>query len=311
MRGLTIQSLGKIKTRWVTEALSEILSTFILALFVYASGAQFLLSEGWASSATGKACAAAVGLTIAVYAGMGAAGGSANPNVSIMFCLLGKFKWRKLPVYIIAEFIGAFLAALVTFYAYGDLINKFDGGVHTISGQYATAPLFTSFPHASISHTTGFFDVVIGTALLTGSIAAITDPNNAGVNKNMIPLIFAPMLFGILMTFGLQTGAAINTALDLSGRVFVAVFYGPQVFTANDNWAWIPPLGGFGGSLVGTFLYQLMVGNHLESPKYETQDQELNVKDDGKTVDLRAYKTANNSSMSSHDFISTLDGNQY
>jgi len=71
---------------------------------------------------------------------------------------------------------------------------------------------------------------VIGTALLTGSIAAITDPNNTGTPKYLIPLIFTPMLFGIVSTFGVNTGAAINTALDLSGRLFAATVYGSVVF---------------------------------------------------------------------------------
>ena len=45
-------------------------------------------------------------------------GGSANPNVSLMFCLLGKMEWKRLPVYVIAEFVGAFLAAALTYSIY-------------------------------------------------------------------------------------------------------------------------------------------------------------------------------------------------
>jgi glycerol uptake facilitator-like aquaporin len=83
-----------------------------------------MLTYGNASSTPGKALASGAGLTIAVYAGMKASGGSANPNVSIMFCLLGKMKWRKLPVYIVSEFIGAFLAAVVAYFVYeGKRIN--------------------------------------------------------------------------------------------------------------------------------------------------------------------------------------------
>jgi len=45
-------------------------------LFVYASGAQDVLSHGAASSGPGRALAGGVGLMIAVYAGMGASGTS-------------------------------------------------------------------------------------------------------------------------------------------------------------------------------------------------------------------------------------------
>lgn len=45
-----------------------------LQLFVYASGTQYLVTYGEASSAAGKALAAGVGLTIAVYATLGTSG---------------------------------------------------------------------------------------------------------------------------------------------------------------------------------------------------------------------------------------------
>jgi len=53
------------------------------------------------------------------------AGGSANPNVTLMFCLLGKARWRKLPVYVLGEMLGAFMAAVVTYFAY-------KGWLHTL-----------------------------------------------------------------------------------------------------------------------------------------------------------------------------------
>jgi glycerol uptake facilitator-like aquaporin len=73
---------------------------------------------------------------------------------------------------------------------------------------------------------------MLGTSLLTGAIAAIADPFNAGPSRGLIPLVFTPMLYGIVMTFGVNTGAAINTAIDLSGRTFAYIIgYGSEVFT--------------------------------------------------------------------------------
>ncbi|KAL4223393.1 hypothetical protein ACF0H5_016864 [Mactra antiquata] len=149
-----------------------------------------------------------------------------------MFCLLGKMKWKKLPVYVLGEMIGAYLAATVTYFLYEDLINAYEGTTERHFSMNSTVTLFASFPHPSITKTTGFFDSLLATALLTGSIAAITDPNNAGPSRALIPLIFTPMLYGIVMAFGVNTGCAINTAIDVSGRTFAySVGYGSQVFT--------------------------------------------------------------------------------
>lgn len=41
-----------------------------------------------------------------------------NPSVSFTLALLGKFSWKKLPVYIVAQFLGSFMAAAVLFGVY-------------------------------------------------------------------------------------------------------------------------------------------------------------------------------------------------
>lgn len=76
---------------------------------------------------------------------------------------------------------------------------------------------------------------VVGTSLLVFSVAAIADPNNAGTPKYLIPLALVPMLVGILSAFGLNSGAAINSALDMSGRVFALTIYGTELLRYRNS----------------------------------------------------------------------------
>ena len=41
-----------------------------------------------------------------------------NPSIALMFCLTGKLQWKRYPVYAVCEFIGAFIAAAVTYASY-------------------------------------------------------------------------------------------------------------------------------------------------------------------------------------------------
>jgi len=45
-------------------------------------------------------------------------GGHINPAVTLCFALFGRLKWRYVPVYIIAQYIGAFLAAFCVYIVY-------------------------------------------------------------------------------------------------------------------------------------------------------------------------------------------------
>ncbi|XP_053375470.1 aquaporin-10-like isoform X1 [Mercenaria mercenaria] len=264
MKAFTLYRLGRIKNKWITDGLSEIMSTFMLALFVYASGAQDVLTRGAASSPTGRALAAGVGLMLAVYCGFNASGACVNPCIALMFCLTGKLQWKRYPVYVICEFTGAFLAACFTYGIYSESISNFDGGTRQMYGENATAQIFTSFPRDNLSKRTGFFDIFTGCGLLTGTTCMLIDPNNAKTASGVIPLSLVFLLYGILMSFGWQTGAPINLTIDFSGRFFAyCAGYGSEVFSRGDYWFWVPPVACVCGTLAFVSTYQLMIGNHL------------------------------------------------
>lgn len=95
-------------------------------------------------------------------------------------CLLGKTKWKQLPVYIVAQYIGAIFGSLILFLIYYgicvmplkpshiyynycfvlDAINTFDGGVRQVYGPNATAGIFATYPLDYVSTGSCFVDQV-------------------------------------------------------------------------------------------------------------------------------------------------------
>lgn len=63
----------------------------------------------------------------------------------------------------------------------------------------------------------------LGCGLLTGCTCMLIDPNNAKTASGVIPIALAFLVYGIIMCVGVQTGAPINFAIDVSGRLFAAL----------------------------------------------------------------------------------------
>ena len=69
----------------------------------------------------------------------------------------------------------------------------------------------------------GFFDQVVGTALLLGMILAVGDKFNAPPGSNLAPLMVGLIVVAIGISFGGMYGYAINPARDLGPRLFAVV----------------------------------------------------------------------------------------
>uniref|UniRef100_A0A915K880 Aquaporin n=1 Tax=Romanomermis culicivorax TaxID=13658 RepID=A0A915K880_ROMCU len=113
-----------------------------------------------------------------------------------------------------------------------DAINQFDGGIRQVYGPQATAGIFATYPQDYLSIGGGWIDQIVGTAVLTQLVFAVTDPRNHAVPKFLIPLLVGLVVTLIGLSLGFNCGFAINPARDLGPRIFTAMAgYGAEVFT--------------------------------------------------------------------------------
>lgn len=91
---------------------SEVMGTFLLLLVAAGAG---MMNAAFGDPISRTAAVVAPGLMVmAMILFMGRVSGAHfNPAVSIAFALRGDFPWRRVPGYIVAQFIGAVLAVLV------------------------------------------------------------------------------------------------------------------------------------------------------------------------------------------------------
>src|SRR6185437_3593015 len=92
---------------------SELLGTFFLVLVAVGGGMVNARFGGHAIPYSALVVAPAL-MVAAVILFMGTVSGAhLNPAVSVSFAARGDFPWKRVPAYIIAQFLGAILAALL------------------------------------------------------------------------------------------------------------------------------------------------------------------------------------------------------
>ncbi|KAL9117669.1 MAG: hypothetical protein Q9187_005793 [Circinaria calcarea] len=262
------------KLRWgririiLREPFAEFWGTFILVLFGCGSIAQVLLSAGLTNAPGRNGFGEyqsinwgwAIGLMLGVYVA-GDSGGYLNPAVTLTNCLFRKLPWKRFPIYFLAQFLGGFIGAGVVYANYVAAIDNFEGhGVRTVPpSSTATAGIFATYPQGFLPTGSMFVSEFIGSAVLMFVIFALKDESNIGAGK-LFPLGLFFLLFGLGAAFGYETGYALNFARDFGPRLMTyALGYGPEVWSSNRYYFWIPMVAPFPGCIFGGFLYDIFI----------------------------------------------------
>ncbi|KAG7281010.1 hypothetical protein CRUP_016642 [Coryphaenoides rupestris] len=274
------------------EFLAEFLGTFVLVLFGCGSVAQTVLSRNTLGEPLTVHIGFSVGLAMASYVAGGISGGHVNPAVSLAMVILGKLKIWKFPVYVLAQFLGAFAGAAALFGLYYDAFMDFTSGILSVTGINATGHIFASYPARHLSVLGGFIDQVVGTGMLVLCFLAIVDGGNIGAPKGVEPLAIGLIVMALGVSMGLNCGYPLNPARDLGPRLFTAVAgWGMEVFSTANYWWWIPVAGPMVGGVVGAVLYYLLIelhhpqqprpaGEEPEKPCDEGEEEEEEEEDD-------------------------------
>jgi aquaporin Z len=136
---------------------SELLGTFFLVLVAVGGGMVNARFGGSTVPYTALVVAPAL-MVAAIILFMGAVSGAhLNPAVSIAFALRGNFPWKRVPAYIVAQFLGAVLATLLLW----ALIGKQGSAGLTLPGQGISAGTALVW---ELVLTTGLVSVILGTA---------------------------------------------------------------------------------------------------------------------------------------------------
>ena len=245
------------------EELAESLAVFVQLTIGFCADLAVILANAGNPNTTGWAWGLAT--MAAIHVSGGVSGAHLNPAVTVILWLFRGFPSRKIPAYFAAQLLGAFFAALVAYAAYYESIRN-----HLSSNpESSLLGAFITRPQAPwITPSCAFSNEFLGAALLSIIILALGDDQNAPAGPGMNSLIIGLVITCIGLTFGYQTGGALNPSRDFGPRVaLVLIGYSYKtVFSPTWYWLYGPGVGAIAGAILGAFLYDFLVFTGGESP---------------------------------------------
>jgi glycerol uptake facilitator protein len=180
-----------------------------------------------------------------------------NPAVTIGFAATGQFDWALVPGYIIAQFLGAFVGAVIVWLAYlAHWGETEDEGLKL--GVFCTAPAIYNTPANVITEIIGTFVLVFGVSGIVANAGAAPAGAAAVIGSGINPLLVGLLVLGIGLSLGGPTGYAINPARDLGPRIAHAVL--PIAGKGGNDWgyAWIPVVAPIIGGILGALTWIIL-----------------------------------------------------
>jgi len=233
---------------------AEIIGTMFVILMGNGVVANVLLfqtkgnNSGWMVITTGWALGVFVGVVIATPF----SGAHLNPAVTIALAIAGQFSWASVPMFVLAQFIGAMLGALLVWLVYKDhFLQTKESNLK--AAVFCTSPAIRNTISNLISEIVGTFVLIFVIFHFTNAEMGL-DKTPVGLGSlGAIPVAF--LVWAIGLSLGGTTGYAINPARDLGPRIVHALLPIPDKGSGNWGYAWIPVVGPIIGSALAALLY--------------------------------------------------------
>lgn len=231
----------------MTAFLAELIGTALVIVIGNGVVANVVLPKTKGNN--GGLVAIILGWTMAVFVGVyfssKASGAHLNPMVTISLATAGKFAWSLVPMYLMAQVIGAMFGAFIVWVIYKDHFNASNDAA-AILACFSTGPAIRNLPQNFIVET-------LASLLFMLAIFQIAP---AGIELGAIgALPVALLVSGIGFGLGGPTGFAINPARDLGPRIMHNLL--PINEKGTSDWAYsiVPVFGPIVGGILATFIY--------------------------------------------------------
>jgi aquaporin Z/aquaporin NIP len=206
--------------------LAETIGTFLLVLAIVAAAVAATLADPIAGNAYGSlAVPVAGGIALAVLAAsLGPVSGAhLNPAVTLALALNRRFPWTRVPVYVLAQFVGAIGAGLIVWWFYGPKARS-------------VAHLGATAPAAGVDAWQVFGVEAVVTFVLVLVVVAVATGRRA--QSSIAPLAIGAALAGAILISGPISGAGVNPARALGPMIVAGTF--------TDWWVYLiaPIIGG-------------------------------------------------------------------
>ncbi len=195
------------------RVVAELFGTFVLVIGVIGTALFSSPNTGW----LGVALAVGIAVIGAAYAVGHISGGHFNPAVTLGAAASGRFAWRDVPAYVLAQILGGLLATTVLFLRRARQAELPRGGA---GGGFASNGFDAHSPGGF-----GLVSVIIVEVVLTAVFLYVI----LGVTDRRAPTGFAPLAIGLTLTLiHLIAIPVSNASVNPARSIATAVYGGPD-----------------------------------------------------------------------------------
>jgi len=203
-------------------------------------------NSGWIVITFGWAVGVFTGVSIAApYSGA-----HLNPAVTLALVMANKFSPALMPMYFLAQTLGAMFGAFLVWLAYKKHFDVTEDADAKLA-IFCTSPNIRSYWYNVLTE-------VIGTFVLSFAVLYMAAPEVGLGSINALPV--AIVVLGLGLSLGGPTGYAINPARDLGPRIIHYLL--PIPFKRNSDWkySWVPILGPMIGAALAAGVFVVFAG---------------------------------------------------
>jgi glycerol uptake facilitator protein len=169
--------------------------------------------------------------------------------VSVGLAVAGKFEWGQVPAYVLAQFIGAMVGAVLVWLTYWPHFARTEDPDLKLA-CFCTGPAVRNAPSNLFSEIIGSFVLVLAVLFLAVSVFGLGALDALPVGL---------LVLAIGLSLGGTTGYAINPARDLGPRIVHALLPMPGGKRDSDwGYAWVPVVGPLLGAGLAGLLYLVL-----------------------------------------------------
>ncbi|AMV38268.1 MIP/aquaporin family protein [Planctomyces sp. SH-PL62] len=274
------------------RCLAEFAGTFIL-IFLGLGVVHTSVLTGAQSGLWQVAVVWGAAVTLAIYVVGGVSGAHINPAISAALAAWGRFPWREVVPYVLAQTAGAFAAAALLFVLFNPYLKERErekGVERGGPGSEITAMCYGEFfpspgplsnsegPYSLDEHqrinafvpeSSAFLGEVVGTMLLAMVVVAVTDPRNSErPAAGMAPAFIGLTVAALVSIFGPLTQACFNPARDVGPRLFAMLAgWGTAALPRGTGVVTVYVLAPILGAIIGAGLYDRLLKAPDDEPR--------------------------------------------
>ncbi len=230
-----------------------------------------------------------VAVALAIYVGATLSGAHFNPAITIALAATGRHPWRRVPTYLGAQLVGAFLGAASLVLLFGSSMKSYaktQGISYGAPGSEKVGFMLTTYvPHPQVIGNTqaaydqvpiwrGFTAEVLCTAILLLVVLALLETRHTNAPAAwFFPLVVGVVVFALILIEAPLTMTSLNPARDLGPRTMLLIMGFGHVAFPGPRHGWsmaVTTLGPIVGALLGAAFFDLVLRRALPYPERES-----------------------------------------